>query len=753
MNLRKKVLGISAALIAVVAVTSSMTIRAANKTADDADVVNALGRQRMLTQAMAKSALVFSQKGEFTSLRNSVLLLDEYINQMRAVYTKMVAGPAVDKGIDLSMDPESEGHLAFPFPASFTRMVNEKFVQGNDMAGRKIKLDILSDNPVNPDKGYRNAMDRQAGDYLTKNPASIFSGTEERSGSLYVIFYTADRASVEACATCHVKLKGGDFKVGDVLGVRKFEIMFATDAAAGRVQLNPTTVEYENASRIFTDTLNALKSGGEYPVNLTMTAFKKINAINDKTAQEKIGEIETHMKSFQSVARVLMTSTAENELRKASVIIGEEANVLRTLSDDLVAIYTDLANRDQAAIKAYAWISGILITLVSLTMSVFVLSRILTPIEGVSVALRDIAEGEGDLTRRLQERSRDEIGELSHWFNVFVENMARIIMEISGNSMALGSSSAGMSEVSSSLATGAEQMTAQANAVAGATEQMSANIVTVASAVEEMSVNVASVSTGAEQMSAGMSTISGSVDGMNASIRQINENAKEASAVARQVLERSRMAENAMKTLGKAASEIGKVTEVIKRIAEQTNLLALNATIEAASAGAAGKGFAVVANEIKQLANQSAGAAEDIASRIDGVQNNTQQAVNVMGEVLSTINLINESVALITTSVETQSRAAQEIAGAVNQAARGANDMASSIADVAKGANDVSQSIGEAAKGSHEVSMNIQGVSQAAGDTNVNAAKVSASSKEIDRIAVELGRLVGRFKVDTYCNL
>ncbi|MDH5477187.1 MAG: methyl-accepting chemotaxis protein [Nitrospinota bacterium] len=747
MNLRNKVLAISAVLVIVVVSTSLLTIRAANKTADDAVVVNALGRQRMLGQAMAKSVLVFSQKGEFTSIRKTVQLLDEYINQMRAVYTKMVAGPAGKKGIDLSMDPENEGHLTFPFPATFTRMVNEKFVKGNELAGRRMNLDILSDNPVNPDKGYKVDMDRQAGEYLKKNPQGIFSGTEERAGALYLIFYTPDKATVEACATCHEDLKGGDLKVGDVLGIRKFEILFASDAATGRTQLNPTTDEYENAAKTFTDTLNAMKNGGEFPTDLSMTTFKRVSAINEKRAQEKLGEIEIQLKAFKNVARVLMTSNDENEIQKATVNIGAEANLLRRQSDELVAIYTEISSRNQAEIKTYAWVALIMISIVSLSMSIFVLYRILRPIEGVSLALRDIAEGEGDLTRRLRERSQDEIGELSHWFNVFVENMSKLIKEISGNSMALGASSGAMSEVSSSLATGAEQMTAQANAVAGATEQMSANIVTVASAVEEMSVNVASVSSGAEQMSSSMRGISGSVDGLNTSIIQINENAKEASSVARQVLERSRMAENAMKTLGQAASEIGKVTEVIKRIAEQTNLLALNATIEAASAGAAGKGFAVVANEIKQLANQSAGAAEDIAHRIDGVQSNTEQAVSVMGEVLSTISLINESVDLITSSVEKQSSSAQEIAEAVNQVARGADDMASSIADVAKGANEVSLSTGEAAKGSHEVSMNIQGVSHAAGDTNMNASRVSATSKEIDRIAVELGRLVGRFKV------
>jgi len=209
----------------------------------------------------------------------------------------------------------------------------------------------------------------------------------------------------------------------------------------------------------------------------------------------------------------------------------------------------------------------------------------------------------------------------------------------------------------------------------------------------------------------------------------------------------SNAALDTMTVLGKAAQDIGEVTALIKRIAEQTNLLALNATIEAASAGDAGKGFAVVANEIKELANQSAQAAEDIAKRIEGAQTNTEEAVKVIAEISDVINNINESSMVITNSVEQQKVTANEVSGNVQQTSSGINDIASSIAEVAKGANDMARGASEAAKGIIEVSSNIQEVSRAAGDSNTGAQQVSNSAGELAKVANVLQNLVNRFRV------
>jgi len=218
-----------------------------------------------------------------------------------------------------------------------------------------------------------------------------------------------------------------------------------------------------------------------------------------------------------------------------------------------------------------------------------------------------------------------------------------------------------------------------------------------------------------------------------------------------------------IQTLSQSGTEISKVTEAIKMIALQTNLLALNATIEATSAGEAGKGFAVVAHEIKELANQSAKAAEDIARKIEGVQNDTRQAVQVIQNVSQIIKDINASSGRISLSVEKQTRAASMISQNVGEANKGVGDIARSIAEVAKaagdmsrnvaeaarGATDVSRNVGEAAKAAGGISSDIHGVSDASRSTNQSASKVHDSAEDLDRIGKELKKLVGRFKINS----
>ncbi|MDH5511077.1 MAG: methyl-accepting chemotaxis protein [Nitrospinota bacterium] len=397
------------------------------------------------------------------------------------------------------------------------------------------------------------------------------------------------------------------------------------------------------------------------------------------------------------------------------------------------------------SITSFILVFGVIGAILIIAAAMAVSRSIAKPVVDAVRVVEEIAKG--DFTQSIHVTSNDEIGRLSGSINEMVHQLKEMFMIISGNSRTLASASEELSAVSSQLASGSEETTSQAGAVAGATEQMSANINNMASAVEEMSMNVGTVSSGAEQMSQNMNAVSSAVEEMTASINEIAKNAREASKVAGQATDMSSNASSTMNTLGVAAKAIGEVTEVIKRIAEQTNLLALNATIEAASAGDAGKGFAVVANEIKELANQSANAAEDIASRIGGVQDNTSQAVKVIAEVASIIGVINQSVEVITHSVEQQTRAASEIANNVAQAASGANNIASSIAEVAKGANDVSRNTGEAARGANEVASNIQGVSKSANDTSASAQQVSTSSHDLARVAGELETMVSKFKV------
>lgn len=391
----------------------------------------------------------------------------------------------------------------------------------------------------------------------------------------------------------------------------------------------------------------------------------------------------------------------------------------------------------------------IAIGMLCVTISLFLLRHFTSGVVGPLDQVTDLAAAlaEGDLTKRLNIHRNDEIGTLATALDQSCGSLSMMIKNITTSAELQSAASQEMSSVSFQLAGTSEEMNVQAESVAGAAEEMSASINSMASASEEMSVNIQSVSSTAEQMSQNMHSIASSVEEMSTSIEEVALNAKDGSIIAQNAMEMSGSATQTMDVLGKAAKEIGEVTSLIKRIADQTNLLALNATIEAASAGDAGKGFAVVANEIKELANQSGQAANEIAKRVKGVQGNAVSAVEAISKITAIIQRMNDSSTVISKSVEEQTSTALEISDSVQQATAGIANIATSIAELARGANDVSKSAAEAARGVTEVSANIQGLSKAAGEANSGAQQVNQTAVELARISSQLREVASKFKV------
>ena len=270
------------------------------------------------------------------------------------------------------------------------------------------------------------------------------------------------------------------------------------------------------------------------------------------------------------------------------------------------------------------------------------------------------------------------------------KRQAALVGGIVDNTHALASSSEELTSVSQQMSAAAEQTTAQANLVSAAAEQVSGNTRIVA----------------------------GSIDDLVASIHEIAKNAQEAATTARKAVELASATSGTMSALGRSSQEIGAVIKVITSIAEQTNLLALNATIEAARAGEAGKGFAVVASEVKELARDTAKATEEIGSRIESMQDDTQRAVAAIAKIGEVIEQIDSLQTKIAAAVEEQSVTTSEIG----------------------------RNISEATTGTSEIAENIVQVAQAAQSTAEGASNTQVSSQELSRMAQALQQLVEEYK-------
>ena len=344
---------------------------------------------------------------------------------------------------------------------------------------------------------------------------------------------------------------------------------------------------------------------------------------------------------------------------------------------------------------------------------------VVKPVQAVADSIKDIAEGEGDLTQRLDNISHDEIGELSSWFNIFMERLESIIYDAKINAETVNSSAADLSDLSSKMTQGAGNMTEKSQGVAAAAEEMSANLQTVAAACEEAATNI--------------SLVSSAVGEINSSVSDIAGNAEKGRGVTQEAVSHTKSASLRVDELSRAAREISRVTEAISDISAQTNLLALNATIEAARAGEAGKGFAVVASEIKDLARQVAEATDDIKGRINEIQSSTTGTVDEIESVIRVMDNVDELVSTIAAAVEEQAATTREIAENMTQASAGLQDVNENVAQSSGVAEDIAREIGD--------------VSRIADEISRSSSRVSGSADEMSALSENLNDGIKGFKV------
>ena len=343
--------------------------------------------------------------------------------------------------------------------------------------------------------------------------------------------------------------------------------------------------------------------------------------------------------------------------------------------------------------------------LIGLVLAWLIGNGIANPITKMTNAMKELADGNTDVDIPAQDRT-DEIGEMAVTVQVFKDNAiekVRLEGEQEANKqraeeekLALMTKMADDFEASvggvvEAVASASTEMQSTAQSMSATAEETSKQSAVVASAAEEASANVQTVSTATEELSA--------------SIAEIGKRVAQSSEIAKKAVSAAESTNHDVRSLSDAAEKIGAVVELITDIAAQTNLLALNATIEAARAGDAGKGFAVVASEVKNLANQTGKATDDIAEHIGSIQSATENAVRAIESITGVINEMDEISTTIAAAVEEQSAATQEIARNVQQAASGTQEVTDNI-------SGVTQATGEASAAAGQVLTASQGISQ-----------------------------------------
>ena len=336
----------------------------------------------------------------------------------------------------------------------------------------------------------------------------------------------------------------------------------------------------------------------------------------------------------------------------------------------------------------------------------FLVSRTVTgPIKAVVDTIRDIAQGEGDLTKRLPIHGKNEIGELSEWFNTFINKLHGIISRVSDSSLQLASSALELQLTSKQMTESIAQLSSQSTSLATAGEEMSATSGDIANNCHHAAGNAGGATKKATQ---GAAVVGQSIAVMNT------------------IAERVKNAAGTVDALGVRSEQIGAIIGTIEDIADQTNLLALNAAIEAARAGEQGRGFAVVADEVRALAERTTRATKEIGEMIKAIQKETKDAVISMEQ---SVTQVEQG----TSHAADSGRSLQEILDIIN-------DVTDQISQIATAAEEQTAT-------TREISSNVMNLNDLAQQNDHALHETAVAANDVSRQAEELKNLVGQFRL------
>ena len=423
------------------------------------------------------------------------------------------------------------------------------------------------------------------------------------------------------------------------------------------------------------------------------TEFEKTTTEKILVNFHKLLEIGEH----ELVARVNAKQIDEAFLVKMDDVIDEMAISSRETVDQVIAsIEGELAqahqDQDEVIASTHMWqlvniALGVVLVLIA---SWFIVASIAKPLNDSIDLLKDIAEGEGDLTRKLNDKRKDEFGQLGHWFNRFLQNIRSIIAQVQISVSDISAAGTQLSSTSNEISHTADNMAQGAEREAAALTQAAATIGMIASAFEEVASQI--------------NDLKGLADKAKAAANGANQAVGETQA--------------SMQAIGDSSGKIVGIVNVITEIANQTNLLSLNAAIEAAKAGEQGKGFAVVAEEVRNLADRSNSQVDQIKNLIGISSQNVEKGKSISNNMVKVLQEISHMVS--------------SMAVPISQTATAVEEQKASVDELAKTAEEISQVSEANAAASHQLS----------GATS----QIAQTAEELAQMVEKLKNLTDRFR-------
>lgn len=452
----------------------------------------------------------------------------------------------------------------------------------------------------------------------------------------------------------------------------------------------------------------------------TERAIKKSSedwrSIASEEGKKRLAAFETAYSEFMSVHNQILQLSRSNRPEQARNMSSKQARVafdkvMEQLDAGQELAQTFMQEQVKSANEMYASTRlALLITcLVGIGagagISMIVVNSTVKGMRAVTERIKDVAEGEGDLTKRIPVTSKDELAELSTWFNTFMDKLHEIISQVAVGTEHIASATEEISSSATQVAQGADVQRDQTSQVATAMQEMASTVTQVSDSSHKAAENAMKASETARK---GGKIVEDTVS----TIRSLADSSQD---TAQKVQE-----------LGKSSDQIGRIIGVIDDIADQTNLLALNAAIEAARAGDQGRGFAVVADEVRKLAERTTGATKEIAQMIQTIQKETVNAVQAMESA--------------TKQVERSVTTTLEAGNSLQEIIRSADQVGEMITQIATAATQQSSA-------TEQINGSVDKISKLVNESAVGAQQSAKACTDLSNLALDLQALVGKFKL------